>query len=138
MGLLLDTCALIYLTNGDPIPAAALRAVEQAEDEDSLFASIVSVWEIGLLAKAERGIAKAFVPDPRSYALEAISQPSLRRAPYTPQLAFDASFLPLPFHNDPADRLLVETARVLRVPILTRDRKILDYAKLGHVEAIAC
>ena len=48
-----------------------------------------------------------------------------------------ASALP-DFHQDPADRLLVATARALDVPILTRDRKILDYAEAGRVKAIAC
>jgi PIN domain nuclease of toxin-antitoxin system len=134
----LDTCALIYIVNGDPIPANALSALEQAEDEDSLFTSVVSAWEIGLLAKAGRQTANVFLPNARQFTLDALSRPSLRAAPFTPQIAFDASFLPPPFHNDPADRLLVETARVLRVPIMTRDRKILDYAQMGHVQAIAC
>jgi PIN domain nuclease of toxin-antitoxin system len=49
-----------------------------------------------------------------------------------------ASFLPGDFHNDPADRFLVATARVMGVALLTRDRKILDYAAAGHVRAIAC
>ena len=138
MGLLLDTNALIYLVLGEAMPAQALAAVEQAEDEDALYGSAVSAWEIGLLAKSGRGVTKLFLPEPRQFALEALSRPTLRLAPLTPQIAYDSSLLPAPFHNDPADRLLVETARTLGVPLLTRDRKILDYAALGHVQAIAC
>jgi PIN domain nuclease of toxin-antitoxin system len=40
--------------------------------------------------------------------------------------------------HDPADRLLIATARDLGVPLVTRDRRILDYAAQGHVDAIAC
>jgi PIN domain nuclease of toxin-antitoxin system len=46
--------------------------------------------------------------------------------------------LPPPIHKDPADRLLIATARSLNVPIVTRDRFILDYAEAGHVDAIVC
>ncbi len=48
------------------------------------------------------------------------------------------SSLPGNFHRDPADRLLIATARELKVPLVTRDRRILDYAAQGHVDAIAC
>jgi PIN domain nuclease of toxin-antitoxin system len=41
-------------------------------------------------------------------------------------------------HSDPADRLLVATARALGVPIVTRDRRILNYAKAGFVDAVPC
>ena len=46
--------------------------------------------------------------------------------------------LPRNFRGDPADRLLIATARQLDVPIVTRDRAILAYAKAGHVKGIAC
>ena len=45
----------------------------------------------------------------------------------------EAYSLPDPFHRDPADRILVATARVVPCPLLTADRKILDYP---HVETI--
>jgi PIN domain nuclease of toxin-antitoxin system len=46
--------------------------------------------------------------------------------------------LPGELHADPADRLLIATARQLGVPLVTRDRRILDYAAQGHVDAIPC
>jgi PIN domain nuclease of toxin-antitoxin system len=48
-----------------------------------------------------------------------------------------ADELPEPFHQDPADRLIVATARLLDAPVVTVDRRILGYARLGHVAAIA-
>ena len=41
-------------------------------------------------------------------------------------------------HRDPADRLLIATARLLQVPIITRDSRILSYARAGFVVAIPC
>ena len=46
--------------------------------------------------------------------------------------------LPPGLHEDPGDRLLVATARVLGLAIVTRDRKILDYAAMGHVKVVTC
>ncbi len=62
----------------------------------------------------------------------------IRAAPFTPEIAIDSSHLPGILHGDPADRLLIATARHMRVPIITRDRKIIAYAAQGHVEVVAC
>lgn len=48
------------------------------------------------------------------------------------------AYLPALLHSVPADRMLIATARALGVLILTSDRKILAYADMGHVQAIAC
>jgi PIN domain nuclease of toxin-antitoxin system len=59
-------------------------------------------------------------------------------APLTPEIAIAAAWLPDPLHGDPADRLLIATARDLAVPMITRDAKILDYARQGHIQAVLC
>jgi PIN domain nuclease of toxin-antitoxin system len=55
-----------------------------------------------------------------------------------PGIAIAASQLPEPLHGDPADRLLIATARALAMPIVTRDGKIIAYAEAGHLAAISC
>jgi PIN domain nuclease of toxin-antitoxin system len=54
-----------------------------------------------------------------------------------PQIAVEACSLPEAFHRDPADRMIVATARVTSAVLMTRDRQILDYAARGHLTAIA-
>jgi PIN domain nuclease of toxin-antitoxin system len=54
-----------------------------------------------------------------------------------PQVAVEAAPLPETFHRDPADRLIVATARVANATLMTRDRRILDYAARGHLAAVA-
>jgi PIN domain nuclease of toxin-antitoxin system len=49
-----------------------------------------------------------------------------------------SSFLPQPVHNDPADRILIATAREQNLTIITRDRAILSYGAAGHVRTLAC
>jgi PIN domain nuclease of toxin-antitoxin system len=55
-----------------------------------------------------------------------------------PEAALEAAFLPGKLHRDPADRLLVASARQLGATIITRDAQILAYARQGHVDAIPC
>ncbi len=62
----------------------------------------------------------------------------IKLAPFTAEIAIDSSSLPQPLHSDPADRLLIATARHLGVPFVTRDRKIEAYGALGHLSVITC
>ena len=133
--VLLDTCAMIFIATGQTISASASQQLRAASLAGSVLVSPVSAWEIGLLS-AKRTIG--FRPDPKSWFQRFMAYPGARLTPLTPDIAIEASFLPLPLHNDPADRLLIATARSLDVPIVTRDRRILDYAKAGRVGAIAC
>ena len=61
---------------------------------------------------------------------------SFRPAPFTPEIAIDASHLPGNFHPEPADRMLIASARHPHAPIVTRDQRILTYAKNGAVAAL--
>lgn len=53
--------------------------------------------------------------------------PSLRIIAVNPSDAIASTQLPGTFHKDPADRIIIALARRLKVPLITRDRKILDY-----------
>lgn len=137
--LLLDTCALIWLINRTPIQPPALEEIERAARDDVLVVSTASAWEVGLLSRRiGRSDGLQFTPDPKTWFVRALTAPGLRLAPLTPDIAIDASHLPGELHGDPADRLIIATARHLGAAIVTRDRKILDYAAAGFVGAIAC
>jgi len=53
--VLLDTCAVIWLANGDPMVPAALAAVEHARRPQGVFVSPISAWEVGLLSRPRPG-----------------------------------------------------------------------------------
>jgi len=133
--LLLDTCALIWVANGDPIAPAALRAVNRAVAAGELFLSPVSAWEMGALAS--RGKLELEVPV-EAYVARIFSRPGIQIAPLTPEIAVRASSLPGRFHADPADRLLVATALVLGLRLMTRDQKILAYGAQGYLPVAGC
>jgi len=134
-GLLLDTCAIIFIAENQRIDPAARQQVRAASLAGGVFVSPISAWEIGMLAAKGQLV---FLLHPNAWFRSFISNPGVRLAPLTPETAIESSFLPPPIHNDPADRLLIATARVLQMPIVTRDRRILDYARAGGVAAIRC
>jgi PIN domain nuclease of toxin-antitoxin system len=78
------------------------------------------------------------MPDPKTWFSRVMAGPGLHAASLTPEIAIDASFLPGELHGDPADRLIVTSARYLGVPIVTRDRRIIAYGREGYVEIIPC
>jgi PIN domain nuclease of toxin-antitoxin system len=136
-GLLLDTCAIIFVAENQAIDQLARQEIIAASAVGGVLVSPVSAWEIGLLA-AKRGFA--FLPDPKAWFQSFMMSPGVRLTALTPEIAIDSCFLASspPVRADPADRLLMATARALNVPIMTRDRRILGYAQAGLVGAIFC
>jgi PIN domain nuclease of toxin-antitoxin system len=135
--ILLDTCAVIWLANAEPLPAPVIETFRRASRAGGIFVSIASAWEIGLLSrpKPNRRLAPDFLPDPKTWFL---SGPGIQATPITADIAIDASYLPGDFHPDPMDRLIVATARHLGLPVVTSDRRIIAYAQAGHVTVIPC
>ncbi|HEY4174964.1 MAG TPA: type II toxin-antitoxin system VapC family toxin [Rhodopila sp.] len=138
--VLLDTCVVIWLANGEPLPAAAKSAIVHAGLMDGMFVSTTSAWEIGLLSRPRPGRLPMVqcLPDPKTWFDRFLAGPGIKEAPITPAIAIDASYLPGTFLADPMDRLIVATARHLGMPIVTGDRKIIAYAESGFVRVIPC
>ena len=138
--VLLDTCAVIWLANGDPLAPEAAAGIVRAGLHGGVFVSPISAWEIGMLSKPRPGRAEVvrFLPDPVAWFARFMAGAGIKPAAFTPDIAIAASWLPGELHGDPADRLLIATARHLGLPIVTRDRKIIAYAAAGEVSVIAC
>lgn len=138
--LLLDTCAVIWLVNAEPLSPDSLATIKEAAQSDGVHVSTATAWEIGMLSRprAGRRPMPQFWPDPKTWFARLMAMPGIKEAPITPAIAIDASYLPGDFHADPMDRLIVATARHTGMPIVTGDRKILAYAKAGYVKAIPC
>lgn len=65
----------------------------------------------------------------------AIALPGVRLAPLSVEVSVASTRLPGAFRSDPADRIIVATARHLGARLVTEDKLILDYSKAGHVKS---
>lgn len=134
--VLLDTCAAIWFGNGDHLTADALSHVEAAANAHSLYVSPITAWEIGLIATSRPDPIFDF--HPQAWFRRFLTGPGIRLIELLPEVAIAASFLPGQFHKDPADRLIVATAIKFKLPLVTRDARIIEYGAAGHVSVIPC
>ncbi len=133
---LLDTCAIIWIALNQPMRPEAVAAMNRAfAAEQRVRVSPISAWELGLLSAKGR---LPTVRSPMDIFGETITTPGVRIEALSPEVLVEASFLPGRLHRDPADRILVATARRLDLTLVTRDQVILDYAHQGHVRALSC
>lgn len=75
---------------------------------------------------------------PYKWFEELIAIDGFELIPLTPDILIDSSFLPGTLHGDPADRIIIATARANDLTIVTRDRHILRYGQEGHVRVLEC
>jgi PIN domain nuclease of toxin-antitoxin system len=133
--LLLDTHVWLWLVAGSSdLSIASRNTIESAAAAGALRIAAISLWEVALLAWGGRIVLGKSIS---LWIDEALAEPGPRIDPLTPQIAIESYALPEAFHRDPADRLIVATARVASATLMTRDRRILDYAARGHLAAIA-
>jgi len=133
--LLLDTHVWLWLVAGSSDLSTEVRdEIERAAGAGALRIAAVSLWEVALLAWRGRIVLGKSIG---LWLDEALAEPGPTIDQISPQIAAESYALPEAFHRDPADRLIVATARVANATLMTRDRRILDYAARGHLSAIA-
>jgi PIN domain nuclease of toxin-antitoxin system len=134
--LLLDTCAIIWIATEKSFGVRATAAIDEAmKAGDSLRVSPISAWELGMLCAKGRMSATA---SPLALFNSVMSSRGVQVEALSPEILVDSSYLPGKLHSDPADRILVATARGRDLTIVTRDRAILEYGEAGHVRTLEC
>jgi PIN domain nuclease of toxin-antitoxin system len=134
--LLLDTHAAIWIAEGQPLASEATDAIDAAYRADrTVFVSAITAWEIGLLVARNRlGLSTR----PELWFQRLLAVPGVRLADLSPDILIASSFLPGEPPRDPADRIIVATARDLGAILITRDRLLLRYGESGQVSTIPC
>lgn len=122
--ILLDTHIWFWWVRSDPSLTAKQLAHIAANQPAGLGVSAITVWELAMLERAGR--VNVFRPI-EDWIRDALAHPDVRLLDLSPDIAIASTRLPGSFHKDPADRILVATARELGIPILTADAKILAY-----------
>lgn len=135
-GLLLDTCACIWISEGAPLADPAVEALNQSwQSGKNVGISPFTAWEIGMLMS--RGRLKSRL-SPRAWFHRLIGIDGVALAELSPDILMESNALPGNPPRDPADRIIIATARETGLTIVTRDQLILGYANEGHVLALAC
>ena len=131
MRFILDTHVWIWWNMRPHKLSAKVKAVlSSPEKYNEVLLSAISPWEFSKLLEKERiGISC----NPEEWMAEALDMPKLRLVPLTPTIAYRSTSLPQPFNGDPADQIIVATAREENATLLTKDKTMRGYK---HVRSL--
>ncbi len=131
---LLDTHIFLWLILGSK-NLRERRALETAAAFGGLLISTITCWEIGMLTSRGR---LNFGMSCQDWIEQALKAPGLKTLDISPRIAVEASYLPGKFQGDPADKILIATARVKNIILATRDKQIWQYSEKGFVNVLPC
>jgi PIN domain nuclease of toxin-antitoxin system len=124
MRALLDTHILVqWVSSPELLSPAQRHALDAASVSFPVMVSDISLWEIATLVS----LGQLALDRPlREWLERAAAPPLVRRLGISPAVAAAVADLPGTFHRDPADRIIVATARVVGAALLTNDARIRD------------
>ena len=129
--LLLDTCAVLWLAKGAEMRAEARAAIV----EGKLHVSPISVWEVANLTRKDQ---LALTMPVAAWFRQTVEKMKAGMPQLTIDILANSCFLPGTPPADPADRIIIATAREEGLAVVTRDQAILAYSQAGHVKTLAC
>lgn len=122
--IVLDTHIWIWWVHGDPRLTPEQTHVLQEHESSGLGVSPISCWEVAKLVEYKRLGLPCAVGE---WLDQALSYPGVQLLELSTRVVVESTQLPGEFHRDPADQIIVATARVLDCPLTTADEKILRY-----------
>jgi len=128
--IVLDTHVWVWWVHGGEQLTQAQREIITANETDLIGVSAISCWEIAKLVEYGRLELPCSLEE---WFEQALSYPGVQILALTPEIAIASTHLPGEFHRDPADQIIVATARVYGCSLVTSDDKILTYP---HVTTI--
>ena len=109
--------------------------IQQTCTTHFILLAAISIWEITMLHKKNR----ISLTQPIHQWLDKVaSLPFIKITPLSINTSIESCFLPGDFQGDTADRMIAATARVLDIPLLTRDPQMITYATNSYLKVIAC
>jgi len=122
--IILDTHIWVWWVHGDERVTSTQAEIIKATETGIIGVSAISAWEIAKLVEYNRLELSCPLYE---WFHEALSYPGIRLIDLTPEIAIESTKLPGGFHRDPADQIIVATARLYDSPLITSDSKILKY-----------
>lgn len=132
---LLDTHVWIWMVEGDAtqVGPEAVASIEDAARGGAVCVSPISVWEVAMLESRGRLSLSRALDD---WVRAALGAPGVRLLPLSPEIAIESARLPGEPNGDPADRILMASARILGARLATCDRAILEYSEGGRLSVL--
>ena len=129
--IVLDTHVWIwFISNPENLSKQAEKAINKAVKDKSVLISSISAWELALLVQKKRLKLKLEVND---WIAKSEGLPFIQFIPVTNSIAVKSVNLPTPLHADPADRIIIATALSVGSPLVTKDKKLLDYSAIKTI-----
>jgi PIN domain nuclease of toxin-antitoxin system len=128
--ILLDTHTWIWSHSATKLLSDTVKKLIKKTLTDQRAIASISIWEFAMMVAKGRIHVKI---DPKLWLDSAIKNSGLKVIELSPEIALESCSLPGDFHKDPADQIIVATARIHNLTLLTKDRKILDYR---HINAL--
>jgi len=128
--IVLDTHIWVWWVHGDDRLTKAQTELITANEADIIGVSAISCWEVAKLVEYGRLVLPCSLEE---WFDQALSYPGVQLMELTPEIVIESTRLPGEFHRDPADQIIVATARVNNCPLVTSDSKI---SKYPHIETI--
>lgn len=123
--IVLDTHIWVWWVHDDAQLPETYKEYISKNETHGLGISAISCWEIAKLVEYGR----LMLPVPiEEWFSRALSYPGMQVLALTPQIAIESTQLPPPFHKDPADQIIVATARIHQCPLVSLDEKIQKYS----------
>ncbi|HYX71601.1 MAG TPA: type II toxin-antitoxin system VapC family toxin [Nitrososphaera sp.] len=122
--IVLDTHIWVWWVHNDSQLSEQQRMLIQENEAQVLGINVISCWEIAKLVEYDRLTLPCSVSD---WFEKALAYPGIQLLNLTPRIAIESTQLPGIFHRDPADQIIVATARVYDCELLTADEKIQKY-----------
>lgn len=137
----MDTHALIWFANGDPISRPALNAIDAAQKAGAMYVSPISAWEASLASRKWSNPVDLGGRSPSDWFRAILGIPGIRLAQISRRVSLEAAEVPPIFGSgDPGDCFLIATARLKRASLVTRDGAIVALSKTNpdYIQAILC
>jgi PIN domain nuclease of toxin-antitoxin system len=129
--IVLDTHIWVWWVHGDPQLKSRYVEFIQANLSQGLGVSVISCWEVAKLVEYDRLILPCALEE---WMERALDYPEIYLLDLTPQICIDSTQLPGAFHRDPADQLIVATARTYDWLLVTMDNTIQRYPYFKTLE----
>ena len=131
--LVLDTHVLIWYLEGINLTQEHIGLVDTAKQNNDLYISAISIWEIAMLSSKAKIILSIGLNE---WVEKVLKIQGLNLLELSIPILMESTLLPNYEHKDPADRMIISTCRFTDSHLITFDQIIIDYANKGYLKVI--